>query len=65
MTTWREHLAGWPLPPAPFQLDPTRTALIAATFGRVDESAQVIGELASALAAAGQPVQAGVCVTVA
>jgi len=25
---WREHLEGWPLPPAPFRLDPAKTALI-------------------------------------
>ena len=25
---WREHLAGWPLPPAPFRLDPAKTALV-------------------------------------
>ena len=25
---WREHLTGWPLPPAPFRLDPAKTALV-------------------------------------
>lgn len=27
-TSWRENLAGWPLPPPPFRLEPSKTALV-------------------------------------